>query len=68
MRVIGPNRDFCEFELDPAKALRRGRVLDRMLRAAWPKPARGVFRGSFEEFRRQDEQRMRAAALRLNRA
>ena len=68
MRVIGPNRDHTEFELDPAKAYRRGRALDAMLRAALPPYRRGVFRGTFADFAREDEARMREAARKLNEA
>ena len=68
MRVVGPNRDRTEFELDPVQAYRRGRALDAMLRAAMPAPRRGVFRGSFAKFAREDEARMRAAARKLNEA
>jgi len=68
MRVVGPNRDRTEFELDPVRAYRRGRALDAMLRAAMPAPRRGVFRGSFAKFAREDEARMREAARKLNEA
>jgi hypothetical protein len=68
MRVVGPNRDHTEFELDPVKAFRRARALDAMLRAGMPAIKRGVFRGSFAEFARQDEARMRDAAGKLNEA
>ena len=66
MRVIGPNRDRTEFELDPVQAYRRGRTLDAMLRGALPAPRRGVYRGTFADFAREDEARMRAAARKLN--
>lgn len=68
MRVIGPNHDRTEIELDPVKAYRRGRALDAMLRAALPAPRRGVSRGSFAKFAREDEARMRKAARKLNEA
>jgi len=68
VRVIGANRDHSEFELDPARAYRRGRALDAMLRAALPAARRGVFRGTFADFARQDEARMREAARRINEA
>jgi hypothetical protein len=68
MRVIGPNRDRTEFELDPIQAYRRGRALDAMLRTALPAVKRGVYRGSFADFARQDEARMREAARKLNEA
>ena len=68
MRVIGPRRDSTEIELDPVQAYRRGRALDAMLRSALPAPRRGVFRGSFTDFAREDEARMRGAARKLNEA
>ena len=68
MRVIGPHRDHTEFELDPERAYRRGRVLDAMLRAALPPVRRGIFRGSFADFAREDEARMREAARKINEA
>lgn len=68
MRVIGPHRDHTEFELDPVQAYRRGRALDTMLRAALPAPRRGVSRGSFADFARADEARMREAARKINEA
>jgi hypothetical protein len=68
MRVIGPNRDHTEFELDPVKAFRRGRALDAMLRAALPPVRRGISRGTFADFAREDEARMRKAARKLNEA
>ena len=68
MRVVGPNRDRTEIELDPVQAYRRGRVLDAMLRATLPAPKRGVFRGSFADFAREDEARMREAARKINEA
>jgi len=68
MKIIGPNSDYSEIELDPVKAYRRGRVLDAMLRAALPPPKRGVYRGTFESFERMDEARMVEAARRLENA
>lgn len=68
MRVIGPNRDHTEIELDPVQAYRRGRALDAMLRSALPALKRGVSRGTFAEFARQDEARMREAARKINQA
>ncbi len=66
MRVIGPYRDHSEIELDPVKAFRRGRALDAMLRASLPAAKRGVRRGTFADFAREDEARMREAARKLN--
>jgi len=65
MRVIGPNGDRSEIELDPTRAHRRGRVLDAMLRAALPRPKRGVYRGTFETLAVMDEARMVEAARRV---
>jgi hypothetical protein len=68
MKIIGPNQDYSEIELDPVKAYRRGRVLDAMLRSGLPPPKRGVYRGTFEEFERLDEARMVEAARRVGTA
>jgi hypothetical protein len=68
MRIVGPYPDRTEFEPDPAKAYRRGRALDALLRSALPRPERGVRRGTFADFARADEARMREAARRLNEA
>jgi len=68
MKIIGPNSDHSDIELDPVKAYRRGRVLDAMLRSALPPPKRGVYRGTFEAFERMDEARMVDAARRLENA
>lgn len=67
MRIVG-NRDRTEIELDPVKANRRGRSLDRMLRAAAPPVPRGVLRGSHEYFNRLDEERQVLIARKLNAA
>ncbi len=64
MRTVG-KLDRTEIELDPLVAWRRGRVLDAMLRTAMPAPPRGVQRGSFDKFDRQDEQRRTEAARRV---
>lgn len=66
MRVIGPNRDHSEFELDPEKAWQRGRALDAMLRSALPPVKRGVFRGTAAEFQALDEARALQIARRIN--
>lgn len=65
MRIVG-TRDRTEIELDPAEAARRGRVLDRMLRAAMPPRPRGVLRGSHEFFNRMDAEREARIARKLN--
>lgn len=66
MRVIGPNRGYSEFELDPVKAWRRARALDAMLRSALPPVKRGVFRGTAAEFQALDEARALEIARRVN--
>ena len=65
MRVVGAN-DRSEIELDPAKAHRRGLVLDAMLKSVMPKHARGVFRGMHAHFNRLDDARQALVARMLN--
>jgi hypothetical protein len=65
MRTVG-TRDRTEIELDAAEALRRGRVLDSILRSAFAPVARGVSRGTHEYFNRLDSERQIQAARRLN--
>lgn len=67
MRIVG-KRDRGDIELDPSAAYRRGRVLDRMLRAAAAPHPRGVTRGSHEYFERLDLQRQLMTARKLNAA
>lgn len=67
MRVVG-QMDRSDIELDPAKAWRRARLLDRMLSGAAPPVLRGVFRGSHEHFNRMDRERQKIAARSLNKA
>ncbi len=64
-RIVG-ERNRSEFILDPAEALRRGRVLDAMLRAAAPSRPRGVLRASHAELNAMDDRRQLDAARRLN--
>ena len=66
MRIVGPNGTRSEIERNPIAAYRRGRALDAMLRAALPPHRRGVSRGTFAEFARLDEARMREAARKIN--
>jgi hypothetical protein len=66
MRVVG-SQDRPEIELDPVRALKRGRLLDSMLRKAFLPVPRGITRGTHEDFNRLDALRGRAAAQRLNR-
>jgi len=64
MKTVGEfPRD--EIVLDPREALRRGRVLDAMLKSALPAYPRGVMRGTHETFQRMDEARMIAIARRV---
>jgi len=65
MRIVG-DQDRSEIELDPVKALRRGQMLDAMLRSAMPPVARGVTRGSHDYFNRIDAERQLQAARALN--
>ena len=65
MRIVG-KADRTEIELDPVKALQRGRLLDSMLSAASPPLSRGVTRGSHAYFNRLDAERQTRIAHRLN--
>lgn len=58
--------DRSEFILDPAQALRRGRVLDTMLAAARVPPRPGVSRATHRTMNEWDDQRQLAVARRLN--
>ena len=64
-RIVG-KQERTEFILDPAEALRRGRVLDRMLADAIPRRPRGILRATHAQLNRIDEQRQLDAARRLN--
>ena len=66
MKAIG-NLPRDEIVLDPLEALRRGRVLDLMLKGALPRVPRGVTRGTHAIFQAMDEQRMVNIAKKLNR-
>lgn len=66
-RTVG-TQDRSAIEPDAAQAYRRGRTLDRMLRAAAPPRPRGVTRGTHEYFNRVDAQRQVQIARRLNAA
>jgi hypothetical protein len=65
MRLAG-KKNRSEFELDPVKALQRGRVLDAMLSAVNPPVKRGVTRGSHDALNRLDAERQSQAARKLN--
>ena len=65
VRVVG-TQDRSEWISDPAQALKRGRVLDRMLSAAAERPLRGVTRATHREMNKADDQRQLAMARRLN--
>ena len=55
-----------EFILDPAQALRRGAMLDRMGRTLLPRRPRGVMRGPHHFFNALDDQHQLEIARRLN--
>lgn len=65
-RTVG-NLDRTEFILDPAEALRRGRVLDNMLAVAQPRRTPGVTRITHRAMNALDDQRRLEMARRLNR-
>lgn len=60
------HRDRSEIVLDPAEALRDGRLVDGMLALARPHVQRGVFRASHRKFNEIDDLRQLEAARRLN--
>lgn len=64
-KIVG-TRNRGEFVFDPTEAWRLGRELDRMLQAAFPPRARGVWRGTHAEFNRQDDLRALEIARRIN--
>ena len=64
--IVG-RHDRSEFILDPAQALRRGRVLDAMLASAAIPRRRGVVRATHRVLNEMDDQRQLEAARRLNR-
>ena len=65
MRIVG-KQNRSEIELDPARAIRRGRLLDATLRGAAEPVARGVLRGSHDYFNRLDAERQTRIARKLN--
>lgn len=65
MRIVG-SRNRNEIELDPVRAYRRGRKLDRLLRGAQPPVARAVMRGTHAYFNRLDDERQVMIARKLN--
>jgi hypothetical protein len=64
-RTVGP-RDRSELILDPAEALRRGRVLDVMLACARLPGPRGVTRATHPAMNQLDDALALQAARRLN--
>jgi hypothetical protein len=65
IRTVG-QLDRSEWILDPAEALRRGRVLDAMLAATrLPRPC-GVTRATHHRMNQADDARQLQAARRLN--
>ena len=67
MRVVG-SLERNEFELDPVKAYRRARELDRILPRHVPVKERGVTRGSHAYFNQLDFERAVRAARLVNQA
>lgn len=67
MRIVG-NLNRNEFELDPVKAYRRARELDRVLPRRVPEAERGVWRGSHAYFNQMDFERALRVARLLNEA
>ncbi len=65
-RTVG-HQQRSEIILDPAQALRRGRVLDRLLSAVPPARPRGVMRAPHRVFNRIDDERQLQVARLLNR-
>ena len=66
MRIVG-KLDRTELEPDAAKAMRRGRALDAVLKAVAPPVPRGVSRGTHAYFNRIDDQRWLLVARKINR-
>lgn len=64
-RTVG-RQARSEFILDPAEALRRGRVLDGMLSSASIPRLRGVIRAKHRALNAMDDERQLQAARRLN--
>jgi hypothetical protein len=64
-RIVG-NRNRSEFILDPAEALRQGRILDAMLASTRPPYRRGVIRATHQAMNAMDDQRQLKVARRLN--
>jgi hypothetical protein len=64
-RIVG-HRDRSEWILDPAEALRRGRVLDAMLCGARLPRSRGVTRATHHGMDQFDDALQLQAARRLN--
>lgn len=64
-RTIG-HSERSELILDPAEALRRGRVLDTMLASARIPRLRGVVRATHRAMNLADDARQLAMARRLN--
>lgn len=65
VRVVG-KQNRSEFILDPAQALARARVLDRMLARAAIPVERAVARLKHREMNQLDDRRQLQAARRLN--
>ena len=66
-RTVG-SRERTEIVLDPAEALRRGFILDNMLRGALPARRHGVVRATHSRLNELDDRRQLEAARRIHRA
>jgi hypothetical protein len=64
-RTFG-HRDRSEYTMDPAEALRRGRVLDAMLASTRIPRPRGVMRATHRVMNQMDDARQLEAARQLN--
>ena len=64
-RIVG-DQNRTEFILDPAEALRRGAVLDKLGPQVLPPRPYGVMRGKHSYFNRIDDERALAQARLLN--
>ena len=64
-RIVG-HRNRSEFILDPALALRQGRLLDAMLASARIARPHGITRATHRVMNEMDDQRQLVAARRQN--
>jgi hypothetical protein len=66
MKVIGNNKNWSEFELDPQKAWERGRALDASMKIGMTPHPRGVWRMTHAQMNAMDLARQREQAAKLN--